>query len=256
MNCKLTQQQLERYFDDELTLSEKRTLDEHLEACSSCTSLLQGLHSTRQSLLQLESHDASASLKHRLHQQLHHSDNEPVRRVWPWMGLGSAVTAALFIGVWLVFGLFPYAPASITDEDIINAHVRSLMADHAMDIASNDQHTVKPWFKGKLDFAPPVRQLEEHGFPLLGGRLDYVRQQSFAALVYQRRAHVINLFVGLADENNGNLDVSRRGYNLLSWYDRGLQFWLVSDLNKSELNTLAQLLRQGKTALPNAKTSG
>ena len=260
MNCKTAQQQLERYFDDELTLSERRAMSEHLDGCPSCASLLQGLHSTRQSLLQLESHDASASFKRRLRQQLLQSGTEELdsglvtRPGWfgmrpgtgLGMGFGSAVTAVLFIGVWLAFGILPYTATGISEDAILDAHVRSLMVDHAMDIASNDQHTVKPWFNGKLNFAPPVRQLGERGFPLMGGRLDYVAQQPFAALVYQRRAHVINLFVGVVDDSEGAADISRRGYNLISWQDNGLQFWLVSDLNKAELKTLAQLLQQGK----------
>jgi len=260
MSCKLSQQKIERYFDEELTLSEKRDMDKHIEHCNSCASLLQGLHTTRKSLLQLESHDASSSLKRRIRQQLPSAVTQEKQRIWPWMGLGSAVTAALFISVWMLPGFIAPTPISITEDNTLNAHVRSLIVDHALDIASTDQHTVKPWFKGKLNFAPPVKQLEKQGFPLTGGRLDYIQQQTLAALVYQRRAHIINLFVGLAHEDDNDPDlsglISRRGYNLLSWRDRGLQFWLVSDLNKKELLTMAQLLNPAPVSSTNNKSSG
>jgi len=105
---------------------------------------------------------------------------------------------------------------------------------------------VKPWFSGKLDFTPPVRDLSREGFPLVGGRLDYLNGRSVAALVYQRRLHTINLFVWPCDDTttSGVKRLTRRGYNIVNWCDGGMRFWAVSDLNAEEMQTFGQLLRQ------------
>ncbi|MDP9205804.1 MAG: anti-sigma factor [Gemmatimonadota bacterium] len=123
-----------------------------------------------------------------------------------------------------------------TTNELVDAHVRSLLPDHLLDVVSTDRHTVKPWFAGKTDIAPPVVDLSDNGFPLLGGRLDYVDGHSAAVLAYGRRLHTINVFVWrttTGESREGSFDV--RGYSLLHWTKGGLSYWAVSDAAQSEL---------------------
>lgn len=131
--------------------------------------------------------------------------------------------------------------------EVVSAHVRSLMGTHLMDVASSDQHTVKPWFSGKLTFSPPVLDLSGEGFPLAGGRLDYLDLQPMAALVYRHRLHVINLFVAPCRDAPAGLKTSSiEGFNVVAWCSGGMRYWAVSDLNQEELLGFSRLF-DGKT---------
>jgi anti-sigma factor RsiW len=135
--------------------------------------------------------------------------------------------------------------ARLSDE-LLNAHLRSLMADHLADVPSTDQHTVKPWFAGKLDFSPPVRDLASAGFPLAGGRLDYIDHHKVAALIYRRRLHVINLFVwpSTTSFNLGSGKQTVTGYNVVHWRSDGMEWWAISDLNTAELEEFARQMQK------------
>jgi anti-sigma factor RsiW len=130
------------------------------------------------------------------------------------------------------------------EHDIVNAHIRSLLQDSPVQVASSDQHTVQPWFAGRTDFAPAVKDLAAEGFPLLGGRLDYVADRRVGVIVYKRRLHVINVFMWPAGPANGSDPQAavRNGYNLLSWTRNGVSYRAVSDLSSDELRTLMQRL--------------
>ena len=169
------------------------------------------------------------------------------RRGW-WQGLGWFGTgAATAWGLALVLLATPVPPQDALGEAVTANHVRSLMASHLADVASSDQHTVKPWFAGKLDFSPPVVDLVADGFPLTGGRLDYLDGRTVAALVYRSGPHVINLFVWpTAADAKAQAPVfsTRQGYQLAHWAQGGMQAWAVSDLNAAELQNFALLLRE------------
>jgi anti-sigma factor RsiW len=130
--------------------------------------------------------------------------------------------------------------------EVVSSHVRSLMANHLVDVASSNQHTVKPWFNGQVNFSPAVKNLDGKGFSLVGGRLDYVNDRTVAALVYKRREHVINVFIwpSTTAGDSAPQSTQRQTFRLIHWKDAGLTYWVVSDLNEAELQEFVELIRQ------------
>ncbi|HEY6898198.1 MAG TPA: hypothetical protein VI279_13130 [Rhodocyclaceae bacterium] len=170
----------------------------------------------------------------------------PAPSVWQrWFGMGAAFAAGIAMAVALSLFFGSQGGQDRLVQQVVDSHVRSLMVAHLSDVASSDQHTVKPWFDGKLDFAPPVQDLAAAGFPLAGGRLDYLAERPVAALIYRHRLHVINLFIWPASGPSPFVAVStvRQGYNVKSWQDDGMQFWLVSDVQAADLASFEKLLR-------------
>jgi anti-sigma factor RsiW len=168
-------------------------------------------------------------------------------RFYDWR-MAAGLLVAAFVG-WSAASLRPIggaAPAaSTTTNQLVDAHVRSLLPNHLMDVVSTDRHTVKPWFAGKTDIAPPVLDLTDKGFPLIGGRLDYVDGHSAAVLVYGRRLHTINVFVwrtGTSEPRDGSFEV--RGHSLLHWTKGGLSYWAVSDAAQPELEAFRDAYTQ------------
>ena len=168
------------------------------------------------------------------------------------MALGLPAALAAVIALSIVPLLRRPLTTDLLVDEIVSGHVRSLMADHLTDVASSDKHTVKPWFDGKLDFSPAVVDLADHGFPLVGGRLDYLRNRSVAALVYARQKHFINLFVwpSTRDGGVGEPKLSRHGFNVIHWKASEMTYWAVSDLNPAELEEFAGLIRERVAAAP------
>ena len=167
----------------------------------------------------------------------------PSRWRWPsWAFVGMGFACGLVFSTATVLVAGRQADSDRLEAELVGSHVRALMVSHLTDVASSNQHTVKPWFQGKLNYSPPVRDLEQDGFPLVGGRLDYLAGKPVAALVYRRDGHMINLFIW-PDAHARSSDVSgREGYNVVRWTKDGMTYSAVSDLNLHELRAFSDLM--------------
>ena len=247
MSCRQAEW-LQGYFDGELDAARAAEFEAHLGSCPACAAALATEQALRDAIGRASLYaKAPASLEARVRSALapRAAAAFPGARVWRAAALAAAA-ALVLVGVWR------WAPGGRDDArrvavaEVLDAHLRSLQPAHLTDVASSDQHTVKPWFDGRLDFAPPVTDLATDGFPLLGGRLDVIGGRSVAALVYGRRKHVINVFVWPAEETGATVTGSgtARGYQWASWTHAGMRFWAVSDVAASDLEDLGRLLRR------------
>lgn len=251
MICNDVQKNIEAYLDDELTLSDRREFEKHLADCKHCQSRLDNAYALNNAIKKVGYANKPTGLRRNIKNALRDISGEdsPGFNWFHMLGFGGASTALASLTVWAVMSVYSIAPVQIQlSDELIDAHVRSLLVDHITDVASSDRHTVKPWFNGRLDFSPTVLDMSEHGYPLVGGRMDYVQKQPVAALVYKRRAHLINLFIQRSatkqtvEQDAQSNTVQQQGYNLIHWQHQGLNYTLVSDLNGKELETLAKLL--------------
>jgi anti-sigma factor RsiW len=233
------QERIHPYVDGELDVTNAREVELHLRACEECRGLEQSIRALSDALIRsAPAYRAPAGLRKNVRAALRREAKPAGLGLWMPFAIGAACVALL-----LVFAISQTTRASrntIADELVAN-HIRSLLAAHLVDIASSNQHTVKPWFDGKVDFAPEVRDLAANGFPLVGGRLDYFNGKTVVALVYERNKHPINLFIVPAPTNRASepSTVTRRGYNLIHWAGGEMDYWAVSDLNAGELHQFA-----------------
>ena len=250
MECRDILDRLSPFLDDELDPVASREISRHLESCPDCAAALDRQRKLGESLRRdLEYHRAPDRLRARVLGDVRASArivglrSRPASRPWRWLSAAAAVIAVVG-GTWVVATL-PRGPAGDPSaREAVSAHIRSLMANHLTDVASTDQHTVKPWFAGKLDFSPPVTDFAAAGYPLVGGRLDYLEGHPVAALVYGRHKHVVNVFVWPvtgAGEGFSRVE-TRQGYHVIYGTHAGMAYRLVSDLNAEELAGFARML--------------
>ena len=248
MSCTDPRALVDAYLDGELDLVDSLEMEAHLGECATCSRAYDGGHRLRSSLrgsgLRFR---APGDLRRRVQSDLRTEVKRaaPPRTAWRRLSVGAAaaLAAALVLAIWPALGR--RGSHDLLIDEIVSAHARSLMADHLTDVASSDKHTVKPWFDGKLDFSPPVVDLADHGFPLVGGRLDYLGSRSVAALVYGRQRHFINLFVWpSAEKDPEEVSLGRQGFEIVNWRQAGMSYWAVSDLDAAELGEFAVLVQE------------
>jgi len=258
MVCGEVMDRLSPFLDAELDPVASREVSSHLATCASCAAAFERQRKLSESLKRdLEYHRVPDLLRERVLRDLRAASrregapSRPATHQWRWLSAAAAVIAVVG-GTWWVGTLTRDRADDLTAREAVSGHIRSLMANHLTDVASTDQHTVKPWFAGKLDFSPPVTDFAEAGYPLVGGRLDYLQGHPAAALVYLRHQHVINVFVWPAATALERFTpaATHQGFHVIHATHAGMTYWVVSDLNAEELASFARLF-----AAPPAKPS-
>lgn len=242
MTCDAVERDLHAYVDRELDAQAMASVRTHIRDCDDCRRRVAAIEALGRLVRATPQYAAPDRLRAQLTSRIPRTLS--TRRVIAWAAAAVLVVAVGSSVVLRRPAAMPPSSASML-EDVVDDHVRSLMADHLFDVQSTDQHTVKPWFLGKVDFSPPVADLSSIGFPLVGGRLEYVGNRSAVALVYQRQKHAINVFIVPDDSpQTGRADLnSIRGFHVVHWIRGGMSFWAVSDLNEAELAEFARALQ-------------
>jgi anti-sigma factor RsiW len=241
MNCEEAEVLLHALIDGELDAGHAREVEAHIAGCPRCAAALSDYREMSKAMASADvRYTAPPELRRRIEAALPQPQAQVVqmpsrRAVLRGFAMGSAVSAIAATGLFAI--VVRNDDMERIQSEVVSAHLRSLQAGHLIDVVSTDQHTVKPWFNGKLDVAPPVIDLTAQGFTLIGGRLDYVDARAIGAVVYRRRQHVINLFVAqtASTERRAAKIETVQGFNIRHWSDRGLNYWAVSDLAKDEL---------------------
>jgi len=257
--CSQTLMLLHGYLDGELDAVRSAEFERHLEGCSQCAAELAAQEHLRTSLKSAQLYEKPpAGLAQKIARQIDAAaESSQTRRprfrpaAWmQWWRMATALATAVIVGSVAYFGVtklltVPSGPQTALVAEAIDAHIRSLQPGHLTDVVSTDQHTVKPWFDGKLDYIPPVKDEAENGYPLMGGRLDALGGRSVAALVYGRRKHLINVFAWPAGDNEAEprMNGSHHGYQWIYWKKGGLQFCAVSDVSEPDLREFVDLLK-------------
>jgi anti-sigma factor RsiW len=261
MTCDEANILLQALIDGELDAGHARDVEAHIATCPSCAAELAAYRQMREAMAKTDLRfKAPASLRQRIDEALPKpaAKSAPLptnvtplasrRSVLRGFAMGSALSALAASG--LVAVVLRNDDQQLIESEIVSAHLRSLQPGHLIDVVSTDQHTVKPWFNGKLDVSPPVIDLTAQGFTLIGGRLDYVDARAIGAVVYKRRAHVINLFVAQTSSMARKPAKMQtvQGFNILRWSDRGLNYWAVSDIGADELNEFGDKFEMAERA--------
>ncbi len=251
MDCRQTQDLIDSYLDGELDLVSHLEIERHIAGCPVCREMLESRRALSGAIrAQAPYHTAPAAVAARVRAALGQTGTgarAKFKLPTHWLSLAASVAFAAFFGSGITYWLTQPSPDELLAREAIAGHVRSLMtAGRATDVSSSDRHTVKPWFNGKLDFSPPVLDLTTQGFPLVGGRLDYLANRPVAALVYRHRQHVINLFVwpDTSEANRPPQSETHQGYHAVHWAGAGMNYWAVSDLGPDDLQTFGTFVRQ------------
>jgi anti-sigma factor RsiW len=260
MTCDELHEHLDPFFDNELGLTEAQKVQQHLEQCAACEEAYAARLAVRQALQKPEVRfTLPDDLRDQIQAKLSQKIRPTHRRTWHlpafqfpnWLLPSLAGAAAVFL-LWFGSNIFPTenqmprSPLATLTAQLVSDHMRSLLPDHLIDVVSTDQHTVKPWFAGKLSFSPPVYDFSDQGFKLIGGRLDYLGNQEIAAVVFQHSKHYINLFVypKTASTHLPDTLLQKEGFNMYGWEADGLTMWAVTDAAPDALKTFVDLQKR------------
>jgi anti-sigma factor (TIGR02949 family) len=248
MQCEEARPRLDAYVDDELTEAERAELRDHLAGCDDCGPEAAALQRLREEIRRTvpvyrAPEIVRSQIRFALRREAAATDAPGAFGAPGWLAYAASILLAVAVGSGGTFLALGERQEDRVASEVIDSHLRSLLGTHLTDVASSDQHTVKPWFAGRSDVSPPAVDLSGEGFPLVGGRLDVIAGKPVPALVYKRRQHVISVYVLPA----GNIDlgetVTRRGYNLRHWDEGDLGFWAITDASPSELGDFERLFR-------------
>lgn len=241
-DCREIEPLLHGLLDGELDAANTLKCEEHIASCAACANAHQALVVQRNMIRAANLREVTSERLQRRVRTMIDRKRNAARFLRPFRGAAWPAAAAIAAGL-LVFAIIPRGPD--LGEQVAESHVRSLMANHLVDVVSTDHHSVKPWFAGRLDFSPPIYDLASRGYTLAGGRVDYLNSRPVAAVVYRRGAHVINLFIW--PEHAGDAapvpPLVREGYNVRHWTKLGMSCWAVSDMNAAELARFEQIVR-------------
>jgi anti-sigma factor RsiW len=245
MTCVEAEPLLNAFLDGELDVTGSLGVERHLASCDACRALYGNLEKLREEIAASDLDWSAGANMDAMRARILRRAGRPStgwQNAWRNPVILVAAAAAVLLAVVLP-GRFAVKTAGV-EREIVDDHIRSLMPDHLLDVPSSDQHTVKPWFQGRLGFSPPVIDLTPEGYPLIGGRLDVIGSRQTAAIVYKRHQHIINLLISATDSAGRGTEVSDvDGYHLLHWQGGGMAYWAVSDLNVAELRTFGDLIK-------------
>jgi mycothiol system anti-sigma-R factor len=259
VSCELTHSVLHGYLDGELDAARAAEFEQHLLSCPQCVAELEAQEDLRSAIQRAGLRErAPEKIRRNLQAAISGTSttSEPVKTVTPirsklsirptwWLTLAAAAVFVIVLGSRFLPNLTQGHGGDEMTAAIVDAHLRSLQPGHLEDVISTDQHTVKPWFDGRIDFAPPVRDFVSDGFPLQGGRLDVVRGKTVAVLVYGRRKHIINVFIWPTnDQDIAPQQGSQLGYNWIDWRKGGMELVAISDVSSPDLTELQKLIAQ------------
>ena len=256
MSCELTHSVLHGYLDGELDAARAAEFEQHLLSCPQCVAELEAQENLRSAIQRAGLRERAPEKIRRHLEAAIGGTAEPVKTVTPirakpsirptwWLTLAAAAVFVIVLGSRFLPNLTQSRGGDEMTAAIVDAHLRSLQPGHLEDVISTDQHTVKPWFDGRIDFAPPVHDFVSDGFPLQGGRLDVVRGKTVAVLVYGRRKHIINVFIWPTNEQDTSPQQgSQLGYNWIDWRKGGMELVGISDVSAPDLTALQKLIAQ------------
>jgi anti-sigma factor RsiW len=245
MTCREAGPLLDARLDNELDMASSASVDVHLSDCRACAAQYQALQKLHEEIVASDlAYMPGVALERKLADR-YLRDEKPPLRWWNWNWLhASAVAAVAIAAVVVLVPMLRVSSADAISAEILDNHLRALQAVHQVDVPSSDQHTVKPWFQGKTSFSPPVPDLSQEDFVLVGGRLEVIHQQTAAAIVYRRRQHVIDLYVAPSTGVDSKIELSELGgYHLLHWKQNNMSYWAVSDVDATDLRMFADLIR-------------